>query len=80
MNDYIATFHTHLSAMRSHRALIARGAKAALAPVPRYLSASCGTCVRYQAEDAMKGAMDRDFDKIVRLCDGEAYETLFENE
>ena len=40
MNEYIATFHTHLSAMRTQRALTGQGVSARLAPVPRYLSAS----------------------------------------
>ena len=79
MHDYIATFHTHLAAMRSHRALTAAGVNAALAPVPRYLSASCGTCVRYAAARPMEEAMDRDFDKIVQLTGSDRFETLFEN-
>lgn len=80
MKQYIATFHTHLSAMRTERTLTAKNVFARLAPVPRALSASCGTCVRYSAEDAMRESMDRDFEKVVEVGDGDAYVTLFENE
>lgn len=77
---YIATFHTHLSAMRTHRALLGAGASAALAPVPRSLSASCGTCVRYEAEDACLSCMDTDVDCVYRLRGTEkGFDLLFEN-
>ena len=51
MPNYIATFHTHLAAMRSARSLKDKAQTVALSPVPRALSSSCGTCVRYTAED-----------------------------
>ena len=54
MEQYVATFHTHLAALRSCNALKKAGVDGAcLAPVPRRLSSSCGTCVFYGAEDAM---------------------------
>lgn len=65
MTEYIATFHTHLSAMRTQRALTARGVSARLSPVPRYLSASCGTCVLYCAEEALLECMDADVERVV---------------
>lgn len=65
MNEYIATFHTHLSAMRTQRALAASGLAARLAPVPRYLSASCGTCVFYRAEESHLDCMDQDVERVV---------------
>ena len=51
MERYVATFHTHLAAMRTCAALKKDGLEAKLAPVPRRLSSSCGTCVFYQGED-----------------------------
>ena len=81
MSEYIATFHTHLSAMRSERTLKGGGIGARLSPVPRALSASCGTCVRYTAEDPCVSAMDRDLERIVKcITDGESYETVYEND
>ena len=65
MNRYIATFHTHLSAMRTQRTLEAAGISASLAPVPRKLSASCGTCVIYRAEEARLACMDADVERVV---------------
>ena len=65
MNEYIATFHTHLSAMRTQRALAEQGVAARLSPVPRYLSASCGTCVIYCAEEANLDCMDSDVERVV---------------
>lgn len=82
MTEYIATFHTHLSAMRSQRALAAReGVKARLAPVPRSLSASCGTCVLYSAEGPHLDAMDRDVERVVQRLEKEGeYLELLHNE
>ena len=51
MTEFVATFHTHLAALRTHRAMTADGISARMAPVPRKISSSCGTCVFYQAED-----------------------------
>lgn len=48
MSTYIATFYTHLGALRFHRTLVSAGDAAVMAPVPRKLSASCGTCVRFE--------------------------------
>ena len=79
MNAYLATFHTHLAAMRTHRALQAAGVAAQLAPVPRTLSASCGTCVRYQAETPMETLMDSDFEKLVMQEPNGGYRLLSEN-
>ena len=47
---YIATFYTHLGALRFHKKLQAMGdGTAVMMPVPRSLSASCGTCVGFSA-------------------------------
>jgi hypothetical protein len=77
MTEYIATFHTHLSAMRTQRTLTREGIAARLAPVPRYLSASCGTCVIYSAEDACINCMDADVERVVeRLGEQSAFREL----
>mgnify|MGYP003622298085 CR=1 FL=1 len=65
MSEYIATFHTHLAAMRSQRTLKGGGISARLSPVPRALSASCGTCVIYRAEEARLACMDADVERVV---------------
>jgi len=67
MEHYVATFHTHLAALRSCRALgKAPGTAAKMAPVPRALSSSCGTCVFYQGEEPFLSLMDRDLEAIYR--------------
>lgn len=64
MNRYIATFHTHLSAMLTCRALTGLGLEARMAPVPRQLSSSCGTCVYYTAEEPHLSHMDEDTEAV----------------
>jgi hypothetical protein len=58
---HIATFHTHYGAMKFWRDCEERGIPAEPMPVPRALSASCGTCVRFQsAPSAIPDAYDLD--------------------
>lgn len=64
MNGYIATFHTHLAALKTHRAMEGKGLSARMAPVPRKLSSSCGTCVFYSAEDPCYGLLDEDTEAV----------------
>lgn len=75
---FIATFHTHLAALMTSRALAARGVPAQMAPVPRALSSSCGTCVRYEADAPCLDAMDVDVERVYRV-DGETHVLLLEN-
>ena len=79
MSDYIATFHTHLSALMSCRSLEALGAEAQMMPVPRKLSSSCGTCVRYRADSPHTEAMDEDVEAVYEIC-GDDYRLLMEKE
>ena len=79
MERYVATFHTHLAAMRTCAALTKDGLEAKLAPVPRRLRSSCGTCVFYQGEDPRLESMDRDVEAVYRL-DGEDYVLLSRGE
>lgn len=67
MEQYVATFHTHLAALRSCRALQRAGSTGArMAPVPRALSSSCGTCVFYQGEEPMLPLLDQDLEAVYR--------------
>ena len=80
MNEYIGTFHTHLSALMTSRTLTARGLSARMMPVPRKLSSSCGTCVRYLAEDAHLSAMDEDVEAVYEKIGKEEYTLLLNAE
>lgn len=76
MKEYIATFHTHLSALLTSRALTDLGLQARMMPVPRKLSSSCGTCVRYLADDANLSAMDEDVEAVYEKIGKEDYVLL----
>ena len=80
MKEYIATFHTHLSALLTSRTLTGIGVKAQMMPVPRKLSSSCGTCVRYLAENPHLDAMDEDVEGVYEKIGREEYTLLMENE
>ena len=79
MNSYIATFHTHPSALLTCQKLTAAGIAARMMPVPRKLSASCGTCVAYEAPEPLLEQMDTDVERVF-AADGERYTLLLENE
>ncbi|AHF10858.1 MULTISPECIES: DUF3343 domain-containing protein [Dehalobacter] len=46
--EYIATFYSHYGAMRFKKKCIANNLHAVVMPVPRSLSSSCGSCVKYE--------------------------------
>ena len=46
----IATFYSHFGAIRFKRTCDALGLNANVMPVPRNLSSSCGTCVRFEGD------------------------------
>ena len=80
MNEYIATFHTHLSALMTSRSLTDLGVKARMMPVPRKLSSSCGTCVYYIAPSPNLSAMDEDVEAVYEKVGEEAYTLLMTTE
>ena len=80
MREYIATFHTHLAALITSRTLASLGVKAQMMPVPRKLSSSCGTCVRYFSEDANLCAMDEDVEAVYEKIGKEDYLLLMNAE
>lgn len=79
MMEFLATFHTHLSAMLTCQAMTARGISARMAPVPRKLSSSCGTCVRYRAQEDLRALLDADFEALYRI-DSTEYQQLLQND
>lgn len=79
MTNYLATFHTHLASLKTHRSLTAAGIPARMAPVPRKISSSCGTCVFYSADDPCYDKLDADTEAVYLLKDKDA-ELLWEFE
>lgn len=80
MTNYVASFHTHLSALMTDRALKQAGITSRMAPVPRKLSSSCGTCVLYTAADACLQCLDADAERLWEITGPEQYRLLWENE
>lgn len=77
--EQIATFHTHFGALNFHRRLQRMGAEGTMMPVPRKLSASCGTCVRFAVPFDPDVMADEDLDKVyAHTTDG--FRLLFANE
>jgi len=50
MKHYVITFFSHYDALIFFKFLKESGTRAKLMPVPRKVSASCGTCVSLMAE------------------------------
>ncbi len=48
---YIATFYSHFGALRFVKGCKEKGYQAEAMPVPRSLSSSCGSCVRFEADE-----------------------------
>lgn len=80
MKDYVATFHTHLSALMTHRNLKGVSVQARMMPVFRKLSSSCGTCVVYTAADPCLEEMDEDVEGVYEITGEEEYRLLYRNE
>lgn len=66
---YVATFYTHAAALLTYRALTKNGFSAVLQPVPRSLSSSCGTCVRFEAPDPCYALLDRDVEQVAETAE-----------
>ena len=80
MKDYVATFHTHLSALMTDRNLKRAGVDARMKPVFRKLSSSCGTCVVYRADGPWLESMDEDVEGVYEIVGNEQYTLLYKNE
>ena len=67
---YIATFFSHFGAIRFKKLCQKSGWPAKVMPVPRDLSSSCGTCVRYEGAAPCPGAnMPEEVEQIVEVTD-----------
>ena len=77
MQTYIATFFSHFGAIRFSKQLKSEGITAKLMPVPRRVSSSCGTCVKYEAASETAVHSD-DLEQLFRV-DGEELTMLISN-
>ena len=73
----IATFYSHFGAIRFRQDCRSRGIPAKAMPVPRDLSSSCGTCVRF--EGTPPADPPEDVEQIVEVTDS-GYRLLYRAE
>ena len=82
MKQYIATFFSHFGALRFQRLCTKLGYEAQLAPVPRSLSSSCGTCVLFKTSELDEGKLQPlltpELEQLV--LDENGYKLLYEAE
>jgi hypothetical protein len=64
---YLATFYTHFAAMTFYRGLASRGLEGRMMPVPRRLSASCGTCVSFESGGDFAPLLVEDTEEVFRV-------------
>ncbi len=73
----IATFYSHFGAIRFKKECERNGWPARLMPVPREISSSCGTCVRFEGE--YKSEPPEELEQIVEMgADG--YRVIYKAE
>ena len=77
--EYIATFHTHFAAQSFARKLEQHTIQARMMPVPRSLSASCGTCVAFSFDGDFKPLLVNDTQGVYTVQDG-AYSPKYTDE
>ncbi|MBQ8857679.1 MAG: DUF3343 domain-containing protein [Lachnospiraceae bacterium] len=70
----IATFYSHFGSIRFKKFCESQGWPAKGMPVPRDLSSSCGTCVRYEGE--CPEIVPDEVEQIVAVTEN-GYEQLF---
>lgn len=77
---YLITFHSNFDANRLQSKLKGLG-EVKRKPVPRYLSASCGTCIIFtpDGEYPLEKLMEEDFEGIY-IEEGDSYRLLKEKE
>lgn len=67
---YIATFYSHFGAIRFKKLCEGSTWPARVMPVPRDLSSSCGTCVRYEGDKLCPaGRIPEEVEQIVEVSD-----------
>lgn len=68
MMKYIAMFYSHYGAIQYRKNCEKMNLEAVVMPVPRDLSSSCGTCVRFEAEGKFP-ERNEEVEQIVQIED-----------
>lgn len=83
MKEYIATFYSHYGAVCFKKNCEKAGISAMIMPVPRNLSSSCGTCVRFRTREELSSStlpeINEELEQIVRILE-KGYEELYRSE
>ena len=77
---YIATFYSHFGALHFRKICQEAGIPAEMMPVPRTLSSSCGTCVRYESDSPCPDETEsypEETEQVVIVHEDHRYETVF---
>lgn len=69
--EYLATFYTHLGAVKYHRYLHQKGIPVESVPVPRKFSSNCGIGVKFRTDEDLEQYISEDIEKIYSLNDQE---------
>ena len=75
--EYIATFYAHFGAIRFKKGCDRQGYPARVMPVPRSLSSSCGTCVKYTSDDPWPETSVKDEVEQIVEIHGENYVQIY---
>lgn len=75
----VITFYTHHSAQLTNKILKATSINSKMAPVPRKLSSSCGSCVIADCDEIDLSLVDEDFEAVYK-AENDNYTLLYSNE
>ncbi|MDD5924282.1 MAG: DUF3343 domain-containing protein [Clostridia bacterium] len=78
MNSYLITFFTHYGAISTKKRLQDISITSQIAPIPRKISSSCGTCLIYESDSPHRELIDMDFEAVY-LLENDEYTLLFES-
>lgn len=68
-NKYVATFHTHVSALKTNKNMEKAGINSKINPVPRKLSSSCGSCIYFESKEPNIDLLDDDTESLYLIKD-----------
>ena len=71
--EYLATFHTHYGALCFNAYCKKNRLAGHMIPVPRELSASCGTCVRFSAKLPPMPSDHEDMEHCYMVMENDVY-------
>ena len=76
--EYIATFFTHFGAIQFGRKLSRQNISYRMMPVPRMISSSCGSCIRFKGELPADIREDEEIEGLYRVVE-DKYELILQH-